>query len=77
MKDMMIHIDEWRARYLLEAMRVCEAQWSVIAKGSDDEDVQADYSNDILKLGVLYDGLEAQAVKAFGTGIREFTHLTH
>ncbi len=72
---MTIELDQWRARYLLEALRVCEAQWSSIAKASDDEDVQADYGNDLLKLGVLYDGLEQEAIKAHGAGIREFSRL--
>ena len=72
---MTIELDEWRARYLLEALRVCEAQWATLAKASDDEDTQADYGNDILKLGVLYDGFEAEAVKAFGAGIKEFSRL--
>lgn len=72
---MTIELDEWRVRYLLEALRVCEAKWSAIAKGSEDEDVQADYSNDVLKLGVLYDGLEAEAVEVFGGGIKEFSRL--
>ena len=73
---MTFELDQWRARYLLEALRVCEAQWSSVAKASDDEDVQADYGNDLLKLGVLYDGLEQEAVKAYGAGIREFSRLT-
>jgi hypothetical protein len=70
---MKITLDEWRARYILEALRVCEAQWSATAKASDDEDVQADYGNDIAKLSIVYDGLEKAAVEAFGAQVKEFS----
>ena len=70
---MKITLDEWRARYILEALRVCEAQWSATAKASDDEDAQADYGNDIANLSMVYDGFEKAAVEAFGPGIKEFS----
>jgi len=61
------------ARYILEALRVCEAQWSTTAKASDDEDLQADYGNDIARLSIAYDGFEKAAVAAFGEGKKEFS----
>jgi len=70
---MTITLDEWRVRYILEALRVCEEQWSKTAKASEDEDFQADYGNDIARLSILYDGLESHAVASFGPGIREFS----
>ena len=70
---MTIDLDQWHVRYLLEALRVCEGQWSAIAKGSDDEDVQADYSNDVIRLSILYDGFERKAVEAFGESVTNFS----
>ncbi len=70
---MTITLDKWRARYILEALRVCEEQWSKTAKASDDEDLQADYGNDIARLSIIYDGLEHEAVEAFGSDVKEFS----
>ena len=70
---MTITLDEWRARYILEALRVCQAQWSATAKASNDEDLQADYGNDIVRLSIVYDGLERTAVESFGPEVKEFS----
>jgi uncharacterized protein len=70
---MTITLDKWRARYILEALRVCQEQWSKTAKASDDEDLQADYGNDIARLSIIYDGLEQDAVEAFGSDVKEFS----
>ncbi len=70
---MIIELDEWRARYLLEALRVCQSHWSATAKDSEDEDLQADYGNDIVRLSILYDYIQDNAIEAFGSKIEEFS----
>jgi len=70
---MTITLDEWRARYILEALRVCEAQWPATAKASTDEDSQADYGNDIARLTIVHDGFERAALEAFGARVKEFS----
>lgn len=72
---MTVTLDEWRVRYILEALRVCVAQWSRAAKATDDEDVQADYGNEIARLSIVYDSFERAAVEAFGPEVKEFSPI--
>ncbi len=65
--------DRWHAQLLLEALRVCEQQWTATIDGSDDEDVQADYANDRMRLQILQEAIENAAVEAFGPGVKEFS----
>ena len=69
---MNIELKEWQARYILEALRMLEKQWSATARASDDEDLQADIGNDMIRLSVVHDYLERNAMEAFGNRVNEF-----
>ncbi len=71
--SMTITFDKWHARYLLEALRVSETQWYTTAKASDDEDLQADYGNDLARLLILQEYLERESIEAFGPTITNFS----
>ena len=57
----------------LEALRVCDEQWLKTARASNDEDIQADYGNDLVKLHMVQEYLEREAVAAFGSQVKEFS----
>ena len=71
---MMYDIDRWRANMILEALHTLQEKWQRIVDSTDDEDVKADYGNDMLRLGVLRDGFTEKAVKEFGPGTTNFSH---
>ncbi len=66
-------LDRWHAQYILEALRVCGEQWLKTARASDDEDLQADYGNDLVRLHMIQEFLERESVEAFGPGVKEFS----
>jgi hypothetical protein len=68
---MNIELQEWQARYLLEAMRALEQQWRDTAAHSD-EDTAADLGNDMMRLTAVHDHVEREAVKAFGPTVTQF-----
>ena len=70
---MNIELQEWHARYILEALRVLEQQWSETARASNDEDLQADIGDDMIRLSGVHDYLERNAVEAFGNRVSEFS----
>jgi hypothetical protein len=70
---MNIEIQEWQARYILEALRSLERQWGDTAATCNDEDVAADVGNDMIRLTAAHDYLEREAVKAFGPNITKFS----
>jgi hypothetical protein len=65
--------DSWRAQYVLEALQTLEEKWTGIIQGDDDEDVHADYGNDIAQLQILREGFERFAVEAFGPSVKNFS----
>ena len=67
---MNIELQEWQARYLLEAMRALEQQWRDTAAHSD-EDTAADLGNDMMRLTAVHDHVEREAVKAFGPTVTQ------
>ncbi len=71
---MKIELQEWQARYILEALRVCEAQWRETTETCNDEDQAADLGNDMMRLTAAHDYLERVAVEAFGPGVNTFAH---
>ena len=69
---MNIRLTEWHARYILEALEELEAKWHCINKTAEDEDMQADYGNDLIELGMTKDHVREAAVKAFGPSVTTF-----
>jgi hypothetical protein len=70
---MMFDLDEWRARFILEALQTLDEKWRATISSTDDLDVKADYGNDLMQLHILQEGFEQAAVKAFGPGVKEFS----
>jgi len=68
---MNIELQEWQARYLLEALRALEQQWRDLAAHSD-EDTAADLGNDMMRLTAVHEHLEREAIEAFGPTIANF-----
>jgi hypothetical protein len=68
---MNIELQEWQARYLLEAMRALEKEWRDTA-AHGDEDTAADLGNDMMRLTAVHDHVEREAVKAFGANVTQF-----
>lgn len=65
--------DYWRAKYALEAFRALDEKWSAVIKGTDDEDIQSDYSMDLIKLDMLRESFERDAIEAFGKRVTSFS----
>jgi hypothetical protein len=70
---MIFDLDEWRARFILEALGDLEDKWTGIAQGTDDEDIQCDYGNDIAILQMLREQFEREAVETFGSKVKDFS----
>jgi len=70
---MIYDFDHWRAQYILEALKTLEDKWVDIIKSTDDEDIQSEYSNDLMQLHILQEGFERRAVEAFGPGVANFS----
>jgi len=66
-------LNDWEARFLLEACRTLHRQWLTAAHAATDEDEQADYSNDLGQLEIVQRRLEQAACKAFGAQVNEFS----
>jgi hypothetical protein len=67
-----LNIDEMRARYILEAIRVCDAEWQRLAQENVDND-ESDYENDRMRLHLAEEAFEEAAVEAFGSKVKEFS----
>ena len=48
------------AQYILEALRVCEAQWLETSRASNNDDLQADYGNSLLRLQLVQESSNAK-----------------
>jgi hypothetical protein len=68
---MNIELQEWQARYILEALRALEQQWRDTAAKSD-EDTAADIGNDMIRLTAAHDHIEREALKAFVPAVAQF-----
>ena len=66
---MNIELTEWQARHILEGLQELEAKWHCINQTADDEDVQAEYGNDVIELGMTKDHVREAALKAFGPSV--------
>ena len=69
---MNIDLQEWQARYLLEALRQAETHMATAAEASANEDVRADIGNDMMRYTALHNYIERVAVAAFGPAIKDF-----
>jgi hypothetical protein len=70
---MIYDFDNWRAKYVLEALACLEEKWADLIKNTDDPDIRADYSNDLMQLHILQEGFDRRAVETFGPGVKEFS----
>jgi hypothetical protein len=70
---MIYDVDHWRAQYILEALKALEEKWVAIVRATDDEDVHADYGNDLAQLQILQEGFARKAVEAFGPNVTNFS----
>jgi hypothetical protein len=72
-KTLDFELNDWEARFLLEACRTLHAQWLKAAHATLDEDEQADYSNDLGQLEIVQRRLEQESCKIFGPQVKEFS----
>ena len=70
---MIYDFDNWRANMILEALHTLDEKWQAIISNTDDEDVKADYGNDLIRLHILQEGFERKAVEEFGPGIADLS----
>ena len=70
---MMLELNSWEARFVLEALRTLDAKWNATIDATDDEDIQSEYGNDLAQLQIVHERFEAAACKEFGPGVREFS----
>ncbi len=70
---MMLELNSWEARLLLEAMRALDAKWSAVIDSSDDEDIQSEYGNDLAQLQLVHERIEVAACEEFGPTVSVFS----
>ncbi len=70
---MTLDFDAWRASMVLEALKDLDDKWYNTVKGTNDEDVKADYGNDMIRLHILQEDFEYVAVREFGAGVTDFS----
>ena len=63
---------ESEAKILLESLITQEAKYAEICNTSDDEDVVADYGNDLIELRLLLKRLKGEFLSAYGPSVIEF-----
>ncbi len=68
-----LEINSWQARFLIEACRALEEQWTKIVDTTEDEDEQAGYLNDLGQLELVKEHLEEVAAQVFGPGVKKFS----
>jgi len=74
---MIVDLNEWRTRFMLEALQTLDDKWKAIiaaAAEKGDEDTAAEYANDLAMLRTLREGFEANAVQEYGPTIANFSH---
>ncbi|KUZ67682.1 hypothetical protein [Burkholderia ubonensis] len=72
MEIMKLELAASQVKILLEALAETDKQWTDICNTSDDEDVVADYGNDLVLLRIVRDEITPKAVAAFGPDIVNF-----
>ncbi len=67
-----IPLSEWDARFIIEALKELERKWEAIIDASADEDVQADYGNNLVFLSETKDRFTDAAKSLFGEKVARF-----
>jgi hypothetical protein len=66
---------EWEARIVLESLRALNEKWTGVIDGTENEDVKAEYANDISLLEMIQKRLECEASQAFGAQVNSFNRV--
>lgn len=72
MSKVTVELLEWEARLVLVAISELEEKWRTICNTTTDEDVQADYGNDLVELRMAKESIQEKAVAEFGDQILTF-----
>ena len=72
---MMVDLNRWESRFVLEAFRALEEKWTVIIDNTEDEDVQSEYGNDLAQLQIVKERIEAVACKEFRPAVAQFPRI--
>jgi len=70
---MMLDLNSWETKFVLEAIRRLDATWNAIIDDTDDEDIQSEYGNDLAQLQLVQQRIESAACKEFGPWVKEFS----
>ena len=70
---MMIELNSWETRIVLEALRRLDAEWNAVIDGTEDEDIQSEYGNDLGQLDIVHERICEAAVEEFGPGINSYS----
>ena len=63
----------WEAKLVLEALRTLEAKWDAVIDGTEDEDIQSDYGNDLAALQLFIERVEPEMANEFGPFVKNFS----
>jgi hypothetical protein len=74
MSTLILELDSYDARFILEALRDLSDKWHHVNQTTADEDQQAEYGNDVMFLDSRRERIERLAVEAFGAQITQPTH---
>jgi hypothetical protein len=70
---MTLDLNRWESRIILEALRALDEKWTATIDGTDDENIQSEYGNDLAQLQIVQERIEAAASKEFGPHVAEFS----
>jgi hypothetical protein len=70
---MTFDLNSWETKIVLESLRTLDAKWNAIIDGTEDEDIQSEYGNDLAQLQLLQERMETQAIEEFGAKVKEFS----
>lgn len=72
-RELEVKLNDWEARYVLEALSREMERLKAINYESEDEDEAADAGNDFMEISSLYENVSKNAVKVFGEQILNFS----
>ncbi len=70
-----LDLNQWESRIILEALRTLDEKWTAKIDGTDDENVQSEYGNDLAQLQIVQERIETAASKEFGSHVKEFSRV--
>lgn len=73
MKSFQLNLVESELKIVLESITELESKMSHICETSNDEDVIADYGNDLIEVRLLLKALKNKAVSQYGDNIVNFS----